>query len=107
METLGSATEAAKNIPPAAPAIDPRVFLAAERTFLAWIRTGIALMGFGFVLARFGIFLRQIQWMRENSAPQPITESVWLGVTLVIIGVSVNLAATIRHVQLVRGLRDG
>jgi uncharacterized protein (DUF302 family)/uncharacterized membrane protein YidH (DUF202 family) len=91
-----------------ASANDPRVFFAAERTFLAWIRTGIALMGFGFILARFGIFLRQFQWMREeNVNGQQFGASIWLGVTLVAIGVAVMIAAAARHVQLVRSLRDG
>ncbi|MGA3066359.1 MAG: DUF202 domain-containing protein [Tepidisphaeraceae bacterium] len=86
---------------------DPRVFLAAERTFLAWIRTGIALMGFGFIFARFGIFLREFQSMQNHESSQTFGVSIWLGVTLVCIGVMVNLAALIRHVQLVRGLREG
>jgi len=86
---------------------DPRVYLAVERTFLAWIRTGIALMGFGFILARFGVFLRQIQLLRENSQPQSSAASVWFGVALVIIGVVVNIFATVHHVQLVRALRTG
>jgi uncharacterized protein (DUF302 family)/uncharacterized membrane protein YidH (DUF202 family) len=86
---------------------DPRVYLAAERTYLAWIRTGIALMGFGFIFARFGIFLRQIQLVRDNPNVQSFGTSVWLGVALVIIGVIVNIAATARHVQVVRGLREG
>jgi putative membrane protein len=98
---------ASNSAAPGAPAGDPRVFLAAERTFLAWIRTGIALMGFGFILARFGIFLRQIQLMRESAATQKFAASLWLGVALVTIGVGVNIAATIRHIHFVRGLREG
>jgi putative membrane protein len=90
-----------------APGDDPRVFFAAERTFLAWIRTGIALMGFGFILARFGIFLRQFQWMRENLNGRQFGASIWLGVTLVAIGVAVMIAAAARHVQIVRSLREG
>lgn len=89
------------------PSDDPRVYLAAERTFLAWIRTGIALMGFGFILARFGVFLRQIQLLRGSAQPQSSAASVWFGVALVVIGVVVNVAATARHVKLVRALRTG
>lgn len=85
---------------------DPRIFLAAERTFLAWIRTGLALMGFGFVVARFGLFLRELSLV---TMPDPRTThfSVWTGTALVLIGVAVNVLATLRHVRLVRDLNRG
>jgi inner membrane protein YidH len=86
---------------------DPRVFLSAEQNYLAWIRTGIALMGFGFVLARFGVFLQQFQIIVEKQFPERAGVSVWFGVALVIIGVIVNVAATARHVRLVRNLQTG
>src|SRR5579862_5839765 len=107
MESQASNSENPSNAQHDSAAGDPRVFLAAERTFLAWIRTGIALMGFGFILARFGIFLRQLQWVRDDPRHQPYGVSVWFGVTLVAVGVAVNLASTVRHVRLVRGLREG
>jgi len=106
METPGSTKSPAGD--PSHPKGAPGDFLAAERTYLAWIRTGIALMGFGFILARFGIFLQQIQWVRQNSAPeQSYGVSVWLGVALVCAGVFVDIAATARHLHLMAALREG
>jgi putative membrane protein len=86
---------------------DPRVYLAAERTFLAWIRTGIALMGFGFVVARFGLFLRELA-MAHQLVPHPTTGlSLRLGTALLLIGVVVNIFATIQHVRFMDRLARG
>jgi putative membrane protein len=76
---------------------DPRIPLAAERTFLAWIRTGLALMGFGFVVARFGLFLREIAAMRAQTAVDPPGASLLVGMTLVVLGVVVNLYAAVHY----------
>jgi len=86
---------------------DPRVYFAAERTFLAWIRTGIALMGFGFAIARFGLFLRQMQSMQSNMLPHSTSGSPSTGVTLIALGILVNVAATISHVRTIRQLSSG
>lgn len=86
---------------------DPRTYLAAERTLLAWIRTGLAMMGFGFVVARFGLFLREFQTLRPNEAPQPVYGSRWFGTALVLLGVLVNIGASVQHVRLVAQLRKG
>jgi putative membrane protein len=86
---------------------DPRVYFAAERTFLAWIRTGLGLMGIGFAVSRFGLFLRQL-YAAESHLPSHNTRlSLWSGVGLVVLGVIVNLAAAIRHIQLVHQLSAG
>jgi putative membrane protein len=86
---------------------DPRVYLAEERTFLAWIRTGIAMMGFGFVVARFGLFLRELASLRALQQMQASTLSVPLGTALLVAGVLVNIAASVRHVRTVRALNAG
>lgn len=116
-----------ENPPKAAgnPEQDPRVLFAAERTLLAWIRTGLALMGFGFVVARFGLFLRQIAAARvvagmaqsgqteDNMAvilPGQTTSpgfSLWLGITLVILGVVVNLVSVRQHFIVMQRLNRG
>jgi putative membrane protein len=87
--------------------VDPRVYFAAERTLLAWVRTGLALMGFGFVVARFGLFLRQLAAVREGSAQHSSGFSLWVGTTLVILGVAVDVAAAIRHRYTIRRLQRG
>jgi putative membrane protein len=86
---------------------DPRVHLAAERTFLAWIRTGLALMGFGFVVARFGLLLRQIAATSHDPEIKAYGFSLWAGTGLVLVGVFVNLASTIRHLRIVGRINRG
>lgn len=86
---------------------DPRVWLAAERTFLAWIRTGIALMGFGFVVARFGLFLRELAAAHQLVSHRTTGLSLWLGTGLLIIGIIVNIGATMQHVRLINRLNRG
>ena len=88
-------------------ALDPRVYFAAERTLLAWVRTGLAMMGFGFVVARFGLFLRELAAMKDVSPHQHSAFSLWMGTTLVVLGVAVNLAAAVMHWHTVRLLEQG
>jgi len=85
----------------------PSVYLAAERTFLAWIRTGIALMGFGFVVARFGLFLRELATSSHGNPPESGGLSIWIGTTLLLLGATVNVIATLHHVRLIGRLRRG
>jgi putative membrane protein len=86
---------------------DPRVYLAAERTFLAWIRTGLALMGFGFVVARFGLFLRELSSTRPDLHVRSSGFSIGTGTALILIGVVMNIASAVRHVQLIGELKRG
>jgi len=85
---------------------DPRVRMAAERTLLAWVRTGLALMGFGFVVARFGLFLRMLAG-REDLSTQGGGFSLALGIALVLLGVTVTLAAARQHAHILERLRRG
>ncbi|MEX0725192.1 MAG: DUF202 domain-containing protein [Planctomycetaceae bacterium] len=86
---------------------DPRVYFAAERTLLAWVRTGLALMGFGFVVARFGLFLREVAAVNAALPPRQQSFSLWIGTTLVVLGVAVNLGAAFRHWHTVQRLEKG
>lgn len=85
----------------AAAAADPRIYFAAERNLLAWVRTGLAMMGFGFVVARFGLFLREVAAMRAQTAVDPPGASLLVGMTLVVLGVVVNLYAAVQYRRLV------
>jgi putative membrane protein len=86
---------------------DPRVYFAAERTFLAWIRTGLGLMGIGFAVSRFGLFLRQVSATESHLPAHTTGISLWSGVSLVALGVIVNLSAVFRHFQLIHELSSG
>jgi putative membrane protein len=85
---------------------DPRVYFAAERTFLAWIRTGLGLIGIGFAVSRFSLFLREIGG-QAHTPTHATGLSLWSGILLVALGVLVILSSVVRHIQLVRALKDG
>jgi len=85
---------------------DPRIRFAAERTLLAWLRTGLALMGFGFVVARFGLFLRELAAARQQTPPSH-GWSLWLGTSLVGLGVLITLLAAGEHWQIIGRLHRG
>lgn len=78
---------------------------ANERTLLAWIRTGIALMAFGFALGRFGLFLREVAQVGQVKVA-PGLASVWFGVTLVVLGLVTNVAATARYAVVRKALLE-
>jgi putative membrane protein len=87
--------------------LDPRTHFAAERTLLAWVRTGLAMMGFGFVVARFGLFLRELAAVSNVLPNQHSRLSLWVGTTLVVFGVAVNVGAAVKHWTTVRRLERG
>jgi putative membrane protein len=90
---------------------DPRVYLAIERTFLAWTRTALALMGFGFVVARLGLFLTELavhaggpdedQTLRLAQSSQSLS----IGVALVVLGAAVQAFAVVERRELVRSFK--
>src|SRR4029077_3421815 len=82
-------------------------YLAAERTVLAWIRTGIALMGLGFVLARFGLFLQEFNHIQPDFQVRSYGISLWIGVALILMGVSVCLLSMFRHLRMLKQLEAG
>src|SRR6266436_866345 len=82
-------------------------YLAAERTVLAWIRTGIALMGLGFVLARFGLFLQEFNHLQPDFQVKSYGISLWIGVALILMGVSVCLLSMFRHLRMLKQLEAG
>ena len=82
-------------------------YLAAERTVLAWIRTGIALMGLGFVLARFGLFLQEFNHLQPDFQVKQYGISLWIGIALILMGVSVCLLSTFRHLRMLKQLETG
>jgi putative membrane protein len=84
---------------------DPRVHLAAERTFLAWIRTGLSLMGFGFVVARFGLFLKEMS--QQTPGVKSYGFSLWAGSAMVLLGAVMNIAAVVRHIEMMRKINRG
>ena len=92
--------------PEPSPLDDPRVYLAAERTLLAWVRTGLAMMGFGFVVARFGLFLREIATARGDAPTRQGNLSLWLGTSLVLVGVIVHLLSAQQHARFLRRVRS-
>jgi putative membrane protein len=65
------------------------------------------MMGFGFVVARFGIFLNEIAAAQVIAPPRQHGLSLWVGTTLVVLGVIVNLCAAIKHWRTVRRLQRG
>lgn len=91
---------------------NPQVYLAAERTFLAWLRTGLALMGFGFVVARFGLLMHELAAHGATKLPDTGTASTRFGTTLVMIGVIMTVASSVRYKRMIAlldrgdGLRD-
>jgi len=115
----GSRLYSSESIPPETAAHRPKAaageqhvpsatdYLAAERTFLAWIRTGIALMGLGFVLARFGLFLQEFNRLDPDLPTRSYGLSLWIGVTLILLGVAACFFSTLRHLHMLKQLQTG
>jgi putative membrane protein len=78
-----------------------RTALSAEQTLMSWVRTALSLFTFGFSIVQFFFFLASQQESTELSAgPRR------LGLTLIVVGVSVLLMAVVEYVQRLRRLRE-
>jgi putative membrane protein len=86
---------------------------ANERTFLAWVRTGIAVIAFGFVVEKFNLFVLTMasvtsldagHRLQIERASGPLGR--YDGLVLVLIGLALILAATVRFVRTGRRLDD-
>jgi uncharacterized membrane protein YidH (DUF202 family) len=64
-------------------------------------------MAFGFAIARFGLFLREIA--QVGQAPAHVARgmgSAWFGVSLVVLGLVTNAAATVRYARVRKALME-
>lgn len=61
-------------------------------------------MGFGFVVARFGLFLREVTSLQSQLFPAGHGYSLWIGISLVALGVIVNILAVVNHSRYLRAL---
>jgi putative membrane protein len=64
-------------------------------------------MGFGFVVARFGLFLRELATISKVLPHEHSRLSLWVGTTLVVFGVAINVGAAINHWYVIRRLERG
>ncbi len=61
-------------------------------------------MGFGFVVERFGLFLRMVSNQPLSAAQRGF--SLWLGVSLLLIGAGVAVVSALQFRTVVRGLGE-
>ena len=64
-------------------------------------------MGIGFAVSRFGLFLREFAAVQPLRHSLETSHSEISGVALVVLGIIVNITATVRHIRLVRELGSG
>lgn len=57
------------------------------------------MMGFGFIVARFGLFLRELTQVEGASIRPGSGLSLWIGGSLVVLGVLVNVVAATQHIR--------
>jgi putative membrane protein len=63
-------------------------------------------MAFGFVVARFVLFLRELA-AHQFGSHRTTGISMWIGTALLVIGIIVNVGATVQHVRLLNRLNRG
>jgi len=64
-------------------------------------------MGLGFVLARFGLFLQEFNHLQPDLPARSYGISLWIGVSLILMGVAVCFLSTVRHLRMLQELREG
>jgi putative membrane protein len=86
---------------------------ANERTFLAWVRTGIAVIAFGFVVEKFNLFVLTMASVSSADAGHRLQlERIsgpfgrHDGLALVLFGLALIMAATLRFIRTGRLLDD-
>jgi putative membrane protein len=78
---------------------------ANERTFLAWIRTAITIMAFGFLVEKFELYISSLNNGGSFASKKTTVFSAEIvGLSLVLVGVLVILAATIRFYTFKRSI---
>jgi putative membrane protein len=80
---------------------------ANERTFLAWVRTGIAVIAFGFVIEKFNLIVLTMAAANSTDPARIILlEKLsgplgrYDGLTLILVGVVLIIAAAVRFVRI-------
>ncbi len=63
-------------------------------------------MAFGFAIARFGLFLRELAATQVTRIPARSLGSGWFGVVLVVFGLVINAAATVRFGALRKAIME-
>jgi putative membrane protein len=79
-----------------------RTRLAYERTLMAWVRTATSLISFGFSLHKF------FQYLRESQSTPPVHHAFGpreFALTMIGIGLTVLLVATLEHRRDLQALR--
>lgn len=86
---------------------------ANERTFLAWVRTGIAVIAFGFVIEKFNLFVLTMASVTSLDAGHRLQAERasgpfgrYDGLALVLLGLALIVAATVRFIRTGRRLDD-
>lgn len=60
------------------------------------------MMGLGFVVARFGLFLTELRTAESLPPKSTIGWSLWIGIVLLLLGITVNLLAAWQYAAMVR-----
>lgn len=85
---------------------DYRDHAANERTFLAWIRTGVTIMTLGFFIEKFDVYLARLRAAASagEAVQLPKAGIHSISVFLVVLGILIIAAGTLRFVTVTRKL---